>query len=187
MPKIPWRYYNFRSLLKFIRGRSNNLMQRGPLTLIVFIGYFLPLKKFLAVPVNKSPCTPSPCGFNAICKEQNNVGSCTCLADYVGNPYEGCRPECVVDTDCPSTQSCIRSRCQDPCPGTCGTNAECKVINHRPACTCIQGYSGNPFQHCALIREIGTNKQTFIPSCILHKFLSTKISKNTELFLMVLN
>ena len=112
----------------------------------------------LAVPVSLSPCSPSPCGFNAICKEQNGVGSCSCLSDYIGNPYEGCRPECVVDTDCPSTLSCIRSKCQDPCPGTCGTNAECKVINHRPACTCIEGFSGNPFQSCILIRGIGMNK-----------------------------
>lgn len=116
---------------------------------------------FLAIPENLSPCTPSPCGFNAICKEQNGVGSCSCLPDYIGNPYEGCRPECVVDTDCPSILSCICSKCQDPCLGTCGTNTECKVINHRPACTCIQGYSGNPFHYCILTREIGTNFQRY--------------------------
>ena len=109
--------------------------------------------------VNLSPCSPSPCGFNAICKEQNGVGSCTCLPDYIGNPYEGCRPECVIDTDCTSTFSCIRSKCQDPCPGTCGINTECRVINHRPACTCIQGYSGNPFQYC-IPTPIGMNKHS---------------------------
>ena len=80
----------------------------------------------------------------------------------MGNPYEGCRPECVVDTDCPSTLSCIRSKCQNPCPGTCGTNTECRVINHRPACTCIQGYTGNPFQYCTPIPQIGMNKYTTI-------------------------
>lgn len=104
-----------------------------------------------------SPCKPSPCGFNAVCKEQHGAGSCTCLLDYIGNPYEGCRPECVVDTDCISTLACIQSKCQDPCPGTCGQFAECQVINHRPTCTCIPGYSGNPFQYCIVFRDIGTN------------------------------
>ncbi|KAF3421640.1 hypothetical protein E2986_11478 [Frieseomelitta varia] len=118
------------------------------------------------VPVNLSPCSPSPCGFNAICKEQNGVGSCTCLPDYIGNPYEGCRPECVIDTDCTSTFSCIRSKCQDPCPGTCGINTECRVINHRPVCTCIQGYSGNPFQYCipTPIEDETKNKDPCNPS-----------------------
>ena len=136
---------------------------------------------FLAVPFNISPCTPSPCGFNAICKEQNGVGSCICSPDYIGNPYEGCRPECVIDTDCPSALSCIRSKCQDPCPGTCGTNAECRVINHRPACTCIQGYSGNPFQYCTLMREIGTEKFSYAVA-IRWKNLSSYIFKNRTKF-----
>lgn len=38
----------------------------------------------------------------------------------------------------------------DPCPGTCGPNAICQVITHVPSCTCITGYTGNPFQHCVL-------------------------------------
>jgi len=112
---------------------------------------------FSATLVPLSPCKPSPCGFNAICKEQFGVGSCSCLPDYVGNPYEGCRPECIVDTDCISILACIQSKCRDPCLGVCGQFAECQVINHRPSCTCISGYSGNPFQYCTVMRDIGTN------------------------------
>lgn len=96
-----------------------------------------------------SPCVPSPCGANAICKESNNAGSCACLPDYIGNPYEGCRPECTIDSDCPSYQSCIRSRCGDPCPGACGQNADCTAINHSPTCTCSRGYTGDPFRFCS--------------------------------------
>lgn len=95
-----------------------------------------------------TPCSPSPCGANAICKEQNNAGSCSCLEGYIGNPYEGCRPECVVNTDCPSNRACINNKCGDPCPGSCGTNAECQVVNHAPLCTCINGYTGDPFRYC---------------------------------------
>lgn len=95
-----------------------------------------------------TPCSPSPCGSNAVCREQNGAGSCTCLPDYIGNPYEGCRPECILNSDCPSNRACIRSKCADPCPGTCGSNAECQVVNHLPSCTCRIGYTGDPFKYC---------------------------------------
>ena len=104
---------------------------------------------------NRTPCIPSPCGSNAVCKEQNGAGSCTCLSEYIGNPYEGCRPECTVNSDCISSLACIRSKCQNPCPGTCGSNTECQVINHIPMCTCVSGYTGDPFRYCSLIRKPG--------------------------------
>lgn len=97
-----------------------------------------------------NPCFPSPCGANAVCRQQNGAGSCTCIQDYLGNPYEGCRPECVLNSDCPSNKACVSSKCVDPCPGTCGQNAECQVINHLPSCTCILGYTGDPFRYCNL-------------------------------------
>lgn len=99
----------------------------------------------------RSPCIPSPCGANAICREQNGAGSCKCLDDYIGNPYEGCRPECILSTDCPSNKACIRSKCIDPCPGTCGQNANCQVVNHLPSCVCHQGYTGDPFRYCTIL------------------------------------
>lgn len=95
-----------------------------------------------------NPCTPSPCGHNAVCKEQNGAGSCTCIAGYYGNPYEGCRPECVTNAECPSHKACIQNKCQDPCPGTCGSNALCHVISHNPTCTCIEGYTGDATKYC---------------------------------------
>lgn len=98
-------------------------------------------------PIN--PCEPSPCGPNAECKTRNGAGSCSCIQDYIGNPYEGCRPECVLSSDCQPNQACIRSKCVDPCPGICGRNAECTVMNHIPTCTCLQGLTGDPFAGCS--------------------------------------
>lgn len=98
-----------------------------------------------------NPCVPSPCGSNAICREQNGAGSCSCLPEYLGNPYEGCRPECVLNSDCPSNKACLRNKCQDPCPGTCGQNADCQTINHLPSCTCRPGYTGDPFRYCNIL------------------------------------
>lgn len=99
-----------------------------------------------------TPCIPNPCAANAVCREQNGIGSCQCLPDYYGNPYEGCRPECVVSSDCPSNQACVRNKCQNPCPGLCSQNAECRVVNHLPTCSCIVGYTGDPYRYCSLIQ-----------------------------------
>ena len=96
------------------------------------------------------PCNPSPCGSNAVCNRQRNAGSCQCIPEYFGDPYVACRPECVVHSDCPSNKACQRNKCIDPCPGTCGINAQCQVRNHLPTCTCIPNYIGDPFTACRL-------------------------------------
>lgn len=99
-------------------------------------------------PIN--PCEPSPCGPNAICQQRDNVGACICIDDYHGNPYEGCQPECILSSDCPTNKACVRNKCEDPCPGVCGIQAQCSVINHIPTCTCQPGYVGDPFNICSL-------------------------------------
>lgn len=102
-------------------------------------------------PVTPSePCVPNPCGPNAICQERYNIGSCTCANGFFGDPYEGCRPECIVNSDCAESRACINKKCQDPCPGLCGVNAQCQTTNHVPSCTCIHGYVGNAYESCIL-------------------------------------
>jgi len=113
------------------------------------------------------PCTPSPCGANAQCREQNNAGSCSCLPGYFGNPYEGCRPECIVNTDCSPSTACIQYKCQNPCPGNCGLNADCQVVYHVASCICNPGYTGNPYQSCNFI----TQQSKFV---ILFSFIKTQ-------------
>jgi hypothetical protein len=95
-------------------------------------------------PVKDDPCNPSPCGPNAQC----NNGICTCFPEYQGDAYRGCRPECVLNSDCPRDKSCRQNKCYDPCPGTCGQNAICDTINHIPMCSCPQGMAGNAFVEC---------------------------------------
>lgn len=114
---------------------------------------------------NVSPCEPSPCGANAQCRVQNKAGACICLPEYIGNPYEGCRPECVLNSDCPSNKACIRNKCLDPCPGTCGQNADCRVISHSPSCTCISGYTGDPFRFCSLPSPVPIRDETSKNPC----------------------
>lgn len=114
--------------------------------------WFLKQKNYFTVspPTDepRNPCNPSPCGSNSICKERNGAGSCACLPDYFGDPYSGCRPECVTNNDCPRDKACANNKCKDPCPGVCGLNAECRVVNHSPSCSCITGYTGNPSNAC---------------------------------------
>lgn len=107
--------------------------------------------KFVAPPqpVVVDKCNPNPCGPNSQCNE----GICTCLAEYRGDPYQGCRPECVLSEDCDRTKACIRNKCIDPCAGTCGQNAECQVVNHIPMCSCSSGYTGNAFLSCRYVES----------------------------------
>lgn len=105
------------------------------------------------LPPDETPCARSPCGVNAVCKEQNGAGSCRCIPNYYGDPYISCRPECMMNSECPMTKACMNTKCVDPCPGVCGSNAICHVINHSPTCSCIQGYRGNPFESCGRIPE----------------------------------
>ena len=99
---------------------------------------------FIVNPVSEDKCNPSPCGPNSLC----NNGICTCTAGYFGDPYQGCRPECVINSDCLPSRACVNNKCIDPCPGICGRNAECNVINHIPTCSCIDNYEGDPFTLC---------------------------------------
>lgn len=97
----------------------------------------------------KDPCYPSPCGDNAKCTVYNEAAKCSCIPPYRGDPYTtGCRPECIHSGDCPSQFACINQYCRDPCPGVCGTNAECSVANHIPICSCNRGFNGDPFTGC---------------------------------------
>lgn len=97
------------------------------------------------------PCFPSPCGLYAECKVVNDQAACTCLKNYIGIP-PNCRAECLVNTDCPLDQACISEKCRNPCIGSCGQNADCRVQNHIPVCLCQPGYSGDPFTLCTIIK-----------------------------------
>ena len=102
------------------------------------------------------PCDPNPCGAYSQHKEQNGVCVCSCEAAMIGAP-PNCRPECLVSSECSQTTACMQQRCRDPCPGLCGANADCRVTNHNPICTCRRGYEGDPFSGCSRIpRKLGS-------------------------------
>lgn len=96
-------------------------------------------------PVN--PCIPTPCGPNSVCRDVNGASACSCLPNYIGKA-PNCRPECSSNSECPSNLACFNEKCRDPCPGSCGFSAQCTVVNHTPSCTCLTGYTGDPFTAC---------------------------------------
>lgn len=95
----------------------------------------------------RDPCYPSPCGPYSECRNFNGNPSCSCRVTYIGAP-PNCRHECSISSECMSNKACIREKCIDPCPGSCGLNALCSVINHTPICTCPNQYIGDPFTSC---------------------------------------
>ena len=114
---------------------------------------FVPNLAVVSEPPKQSPnlCNPSPCGANAACREEFGSAICQCLPEYFGDARQGCKPECVLNSDCSSTQVCVNQKCRDPCPGLCGNNAECRVVNHFASCYCPQGHTGNPLESCKII------------------------------------
>lgn len=106
---------------------------------------------FPVVPKNDNPCQPSPCGPYSQCREVNGHAVCSCQTNFIGSA-PNCRPECIVSSDCAQNMACQNQKCIDPCPGTCGLEARCQVINHYAACSCPPGYTGDPFNRCTRIK-----------------------------------
>jgi hypothetical protein len=105
-------------------------------------------------PIPPNPCNPTPCGPNSQCQVVSGQAKCGCQPNMIGTT-PNCRPECVLNSDCPSNRACINQKCVDPCPGSCTPNAECRVVNHSPSCTCAVGFSGNAFSDCRPILAVG--------------------------------
>ena len=82
----------------------------------------------------------------------NTVGGyiCSCENGLVGDPFHGTchKPgDCTDDVDCPATATCIENTCRDPCiisPSLCGLNANCKIVDHKPICSCPLRTTGDP-------------------------------------------
>lgn len=106
-----------------------------------------------SAPEISNPCNPSPCGPNSQCREINQQSVCSCIPGYIGQPPT-CRPECIISSDCISTEACTNQKCRNPCIGTCGVAAQCQVLNHNPICSCPEYYTGNPFIRCYPKRNI---------------------------------
>jgi len=99
--------------------------------------------------VEDDPCNPDPCGAGAECIRNGRQAVCQCPAGFKGDPYSFCkRGDCEYDYECSSSLACFDFNCRDPCIGTCGQNANCEVRDHRPICSCPEGFTGDPLAGC---------------------------------------
>lgn len=112
-------------------------------------------------PRDENPCVPSPCGPNSQCRVVGTQAACSCLPNYIGRA-PNCRPECTTSNECPHNLACINERCESPCAGSCGINAECSVLNHNPICACYPGYEGDPLSICNPVVTCKTFFSSFV-------------------------
>lgn len=133
------------------------------------------------------PCLQeNACGTNALCKVSEHRILCLCPDGYRGEPSQGCtKAECSVDTDCDTDKRCESGSCRNPClqSGACGINAQCRVSNRQPQCTCPPKHFGNPTTECILETQgtcsrhpcgantrcrdfIGGHECTCLPGCV---------------------
>lgn len=92
----------------------------------------------------------SRCGTDAIC----NRGVCECPNGFIGNPLRECRPECIVDRDCPTDRpACVYDICKNPCDDACGSGADCSLRGLTPVCSCPRDTSGDPLVRCRPFTE----------------------------------
>ena len=59
---------------------------------------------------------------------------------------------CDNDDECPTHTACRNRLCINPCAydDPCSPSANCQVLNHKPVCTCPDGYIGDPKTSCRL-------------------------------------
>lgn len=95
---------------------------------------------------------PNGCGQDALCRASDRRKLCVCPDGYQGDPLIKCVPyECQSDDDCESNKKCsVDGACRNPCleHKACGLNAQCRVVERKPHCTCPPGYIGNGLIEC---------------------------------------
>ncbi|CAG2055426.1 unnamed protein product, partial [Timema podura] len=119
--------------------------------------------------IDRTPadCRTNGCGSNAECLREGAVFLCRCLPGTSGRPDVECRAEnaCSSDYDCPNEKACVNSQCTEPCSlrGACGENALCRVVLHKPRCSCPQCYVGMPHEACTPDPKCDTDSRPNLP------------------------
>jgi len=113
-------------------------------------------------PLPAHPCASHPCGPQSVCRAAAGRAECSCLPGTIGSA-PNCRPECLLNSDCPTSRHCVNRLCVDPCAGACGVDAQCRVVNHSPVCQCRPGYQGNGYAMCKPIPVVGKDRLRSVP------------------------
>ena len=108
------------------------------------------------------PCVQF-CSADATCKVIDHVPTCSCPPGWRGDGRQsGCvKLQCLENIDCSASQSCVNGNCVDVCSlsGACGSNSDCKTLNHIPLCSCQNGFSGDPRIGCSRLLECTRDRE----------------------------
>lgn len=122
------------------------------------------------------PChVLEPCNLPSKCKVIPSAPVrtmiCICPEGYISSGSGTCKPiesirtiGCIADSDCAPEKACVNSVCKNPC--NCGPHAECRIKDHKPVCTCEQGFEGNPEIECVKIGCRSDDECSGTHSCI---------------------
>jgi hypothetical protein len=143
-----------------------------------------------------NPCTElKPCKPSARCSILDTIPVrtmvCSCPESYIPDENGECKSiplvkiGCSHDDECSNSESCINGQCRNPC--NCGLNAECTVQKHRPICSCINGYEGNPNLECRSIgctsdSECEHDKTCINKNCINVCLIDNPCAPNAECY-----
>ncbi|XP_035709413.1 neurogenic locus notch homolog protein 3-like isoform X2 [Folsomia candida] len=88
------------------------------------------------------------CDTKSECQLVEGRGQCVCGTGHSGD-YPDCRLRCKTNRDCFNAHECWRDECRDPCErAPCGSNAFCRVIDHKSTCECNPKFIGDPWDGC---------------------------------------
>lgn len=106
----------------------------------------------------RPPCrTDNDCAVRELCRGGHCVLGCKTDSDCLTGEIciaNKCIVGCRTDNDCLSTENCLSNSCTSICESAtaCGTNALCKVLDHRKECYCLPGFTGNPTIACQRVQ-----------------------------------
>lgn len=120
--------------------------------------------------IELTPCNqPSKCQVIPSAPVRTMI--CICPEGYISSGSGSCKQMeltrvvgCISDSECAPERSCINSICRDPC--NCGQNALCRIKEHKPVCTCEQGFDGNPEIGCIKIGCSSNDECSGQHSCV---------------------
>lgn len=136
-----------------------------------------------------------PCSGNSRCSVSDSIPFrtllCRCPEGFI--PEEGgtCKPaqlssqSCFTDNDCNDKESCVNRICRNPC--NCGQNAECFIRDHRPICSCRDGYDGNPYRICRIVgcrsdSQCESHEACINGNCINHCLVNNTCGPNADCY-----
>ena len=96
------------------------------------------------------PCKTRDCWYKHNCLKKH-LHDAFCVS-VVPQTEPTLAAGCANNDECPDHTACKNRLCINPCAydDPCASNANCRVVNHEPVCSCPDGFIGDPKIRCEL-------------------------------------